>query len=137
MKTISMFLLLIVATTTIQAQVTVIKNKRIMNDSSYTSTVQELNGAFKMVSAFVSCNDTINAVVFTYYRPSAVAQWASVSDTIALNTTGGGQGIALRGYAQDRIPAAKQLYFVLEFQSSGNSNDEDTTKVANVIYTSE
>jgi hypothetical protein len=135
MKTIKILLLLVVATFTLQAQ-TIIKNKRILNDSSYTSA--EINIlSYKGVDLFVSCNDTVNVVIHTGYKPTPATQWATITDTVVLNTTGGGQGIQLRGFGVNRIPSAKLLYVTLQFQSSGNKNDVDTSKVANVELTNE
>jgi hypothetical protein len=121
---------------TVQAQTTttIIKNKPLRNDTSYTS--DEINvGAFKQSSVFVSWNDTINAVVFTAYKPAPEAQWAIYqSDTIHYDTLGG-KGIALKSSSVDHIPAGSILNFTIELQSTGNTSTSG--KVINVFFLKE
>jgi hypothetical protein len=137
MKTFKFTLLLIVAISfTMEAQTTVLKNKRIKNDTSYTSGEMVIGGASRQASVFVSWNDTVKAVLFTAYKPTPEARWAVYqADTIQSDTVGG-IGIDLRSGSVNRIAGGKILDFTLELQATGN-HTKDTIKVINVILLTE
>ena len=131
-----LILLLIAISFTAQAQTSALKNKAIVNSAIDTSATIELKGAFKQVSAFVSWNDKIEAVLYTDYRAWEYNQWATATPAMTISSSAaGGSGLMLRGHSADYIPAGKLMRFRLAFASTGCTTYSG--KVSNVDYVAE